>query len=318
MKNVVIGMMVGSARSTQPLVYRAISSIIENIGTSNYLIIIGISTQIGQDIINTLERFSENSNNRIVITTAYSHSFASFINYVIRVFTINSKWFLFVHDDIELITKDFIPTVEAKLETIQSDIGWISFTDNDYLSGHWAPSTRPGYHYDFVYENAWNNRQMFQFHKLIRRWPDRYADVINDDILDFDFPSDIVKCHAPFSHFTMIETEKLKTIGMCEEWSEVSLLIDEDWGLSALKSGMFNIWIPDIIYNHYRKSGTTRAQPIIHRIGAKVHRFFENKWGFNVRPSETKKTIKVVQDKYSNTNIPWSIGRRSFEWDYVK
>jgi hypothetical protein len=116
----------------------------------------------------------------------------------------------------------------------------------------------------------------------------------------------------------MIEAEKLrKRIGLCENWSVVSLLIDEDWGLSALKQGLFNIWIPHIKYQHCRIQNGTRAYPIIKTNGNQVLASFTKKWGYDSR-SFSKETLNSIKRKYGNTNITWSFDRRSYDWEYMK
>ncbi len=299
--SVVISMLIGSTNSSISLVNRSVNSIIKNIGTENYLLVIGVARHIPLKIHHVVDNLSK-INKKIIILKNNCESFARFINYVFSNCNKKSKWFLIAHDDVELKTDNFLPKVEETLKPFKENIGWISFTDDDYLNGHWAPSTRPGFHFDFANENAWYERKMFQFHNFDG---------------SYDFPKAPVKCHAPFSHFIMIETKKLNELGPCEDWSPVSLLIDEDWGLTAMLKGMVNIWIPDIIYNHNRSNGSTRAQPIINRLGRKVHKKFLLKWGYSIR-WPLWRSIKIVKERYGNTNIAWSINRKSFDWDYVK
>ena len=258
-----------------------------------------------------IRRFRNQYRKNIFMTQKHCETFAKFTNFVFNKYGINANWFIVSHDDIELKTKNFMTIVKKKIKDFKTDIGWISFTDDDYLNRHWAPSVRPGYHYDLLYENAWNNKQLFQFHNLKKDWMNN-----GKSFNKIDLPLAPVICHAPFSHFIMIEVEKLKVIGPCEDWSEVSLLIDEDWGLSAMKRGLYNIWIPDVIYRHCRTFGT-RASPIIEKRGEEVHKQFYKKWGFHSDP-EGEAELEIIKRKYGNTNIVWSIGRRSFEWDYVK
>ena len=301
--SVVISMMVGSKLSTRELIKNSIESITQNIGVSDYLLVIGVASHIHDLFIYLVLQFS---NERIIVINHHCDTFAMFTNHVIQNYSTNSKWFIVAHDDIELKTKNFISTVEKMLD-LKENIGWVSFTDDDYLNGNWAPPTRPGYHLDFLTGNAWSERRVFQFHRLKNGW----LDSLHEN-LDYDFPIAPVKCHAPFSHFIMIETEKLKQIGYCENWSVVSLLIDEDWGLSAMKEGLANIWIPSIVYTHCR-NGSTRAHPIIKKEGEKVDGLFHKKWEFNHNPK--RRELKRI--KKLHKEIIWSSTRRSFEWEYV-
>jgi hypothetical protein len=218
----------------------------------------------------------------------------------------------------------------------------VSFTDKDYLNGHFAPPVREGWHSDFLFENAWNRKKMFQFHSLPDNWwkppsfkyrvyliertirnrlslepaafPTRPREYYAD--LPYDFPSAPVKCHAPFSHFVLIEMGKLEKIGKCENWSPLPLLVDEDLGLRALELGLNNIWIPDIEYVHCRPpSGGTRGSIEMVREKKRVHKLFFEKWGFLGGKVEE---LDFIKKKYKNTNIPWSVDRRSYDWDYIR
>ena len=309
--SLVISMLVGSKLSTKTLVKKSISSILENIGTTNFRLVIGVAPYINRKILLMIRRIRQQNHNRIIITQKHCETFAKFTNFVFDKYGITANWFMISHDDIELKTKNFIPIVKKKIKDFKTDIGWISFTDDDYLNRHWAPSTRPGYHYDFLMENAWNNHQMFQFHTLKKDWMNN-GQLFNE----IDLPSKPVICHAPFSHFVMIETKKLKVIGPCEDWSEVSLLIDEDWGLSAMKKELSNIWIPDIVYTHRRVFGT-RAWPIIVKRQKECLKKFMEKWKISLCPATAGHLSNIIRE-YGNTNIVWSIGKRSYEWEYVE
>ena len=46
-----------------------------------------------------------------------------------------------------------------------------------------------------------------------------------------------------------------------------------------------------------------------------INLFFE-KWGFHLGVSAEE--LVFIKKKYKNTNILWSIDRRSYDWDYIK
>jgi len=311
--SITIAMIVGSVESTKFLVKRSVETIIANLGTEDYLLVIGITPIIHPEIISMLIDFAQKSESRIIVTGECCETYATFANHVIQTYARKSKWFLLSHDDIELTTKKFLPKVEKELKNKKEDVGWIGFTDIDYLNGHWAPPTRPGYFTDFLDEGSWEDRTMFQFHRLRKMWPKKCKSYTH---LDYDFPKKSVKCHAPYSHFVLIETEKLLSIGLCENWSPVSLLIDEDWGLRALQKNLVNIWMPDINYLHCRKDGT-RAAPLISKYSIKCATSFYNKWGFVMKFPGRHKAMRYAVKVYSHTNIPFSVGRRSYEWEYL-
>ena len=62
----------------------------------------------------------------------------------------------------------------------------------------------------------------------------------------------------------------------------------------------------------------TRATPIIIKREKEVHTKFYKKWGFHLDPEKKKGELEMIKEKYGDTNIVWSMGRRSFEWDYVQ
>jgi len=302
-----ISMLIGSKFSTKELVEKSIQSILLNIGTTDFLLVVGIASHIDQQVVNSIP-----INANVKVERLYCSSFAEFTNHVFSKYGAGTKWFIVSHDDIQLETPNLVSAVESSTSSFLDKIGWISFTDTDYLNGHWAPCTRPGYHSDFLYESAWEKRKLHQFHSL----EDNYWEK-GSEYQACDYPRSAVKCHAPFSHFIMIEAEKLRRIGLCENWSEVSLLIDEDWGLSALKQGLFNIWIPHIKYRHCRIQNGTRAQPIINSKGKQVIASFAKKWGFHPKLPNRETETKIKQ-LYGNTNIIWSFDKKSFDWEYLK
>lgn len=309
---VLISMLVGGKLSEKDMVERSILSILTNIGTNDFLLVIGISSLIGPEIFERIRDIKLVNSNHIKISTEHCDTSAGFHNHVFLKYGMTSKWFIVSHDDIELKTKDLISCMEKSLRNF-TNVGWISFTDDDYLNGHWAPSVRPGFHYDFLYENAWPRRKMWQYHLLEENYWKRRCNFSN---LNYSFPKSVVKCHSPFCHFIAVESEKLRRIGLWEIWNTVSLLADEDQGLSFLKAGLINVWIPNIVYTHFRTEKGTRSWPLIEKEGKQTHELFLRKWGFPIPP--TKNDLGRIKKMYGNTNIVWSINKKSFDWEYLK
>lgn len=316
--SIVISMLIGSKLSTKDWVEKCIRSIVFNIGTTDFLLVLGISSHIGPDIVNCVKHLSL-TNSKIIVTTDHCSTYAKFHNHVFLKYGPGSKWFLLSHDDIQLETKGLVHLVEQSVQSVLDKVGWITFTDTDYLNGHWAPSVCGGFHNDFLYENAWLRRKLHQFHLLDENYWKKGAGRSYLTTLAYDFPHSAVKCHGPMSHFFMIETKKLKEIGLCEDWSEVSLLIDEDWALAALKKGLFNVWIPQIKYLHCRGKNEhgTRAWPIILKKAKQVADLWEKKWGFRFKDI-SKETANKIKRMYGNTNIVWSMDKMSYDWEYLK
>ena len=345
--DIAVAIYVGSPNSTITLVRRTIESIMKNIGTEKYQFIISLGEKIKDEISSYIIEMSQAFPGKFHIFGTEEIPWAAFINKAID-YASGCRFFIVSHDDIDLLTPNFYTKLCNYTDMLAEPIGWISFTDKDYLNRHWAPSTRPGYHSDA--EKGWKEGKLFQFHKLPKNWWKSYhwwrIENKLEDLLDV--PERPVKCHAPFSHFVAIKYEILKKIGYCENWGTgESLLIDEDWGLRALELGLFNIWIPSIAYIHNRLNlpnklfriynlgrieivgpsksfvsnmlgsrGATRAWSQINQHSKKVHDLFIKKWGFDSDP--TSDEIKIIKARYGNTNITWSMDKYSFEWDYIQ
>jgi hypothetical protein len=313
-----VGMMVGSRESTLGLVRSSIVSIMENIGDSDTLIVVAITPWISKDICVDIARLSNSHYGKILIISDYTESWASFANLIIEA-SHEFKWVIFAHDDIQLLSEDLVPSVEKILKYKKDSVGWISFLDMDYLRTGWAPSVREGFHMDAVRERAWIRKKVHHYHTLPDNWYRLPIHAAYMKAFQFDIPLHPVRCHAPFSHFIMIESDKLKnTIKRCEDWSPASLLIDEDWGLVALRESLYNIWIPELHYIHVRKPGGTRACPLIEKYGNHTSQMFAAKWGFTHKCDYSPKELLQIGQRYKGTLIPWSMDKRSFEWDYVK
>ena len=337
-----IAIEIGSPQSQLERVETTITSIMRNIGTDEYKLIIATTPYINEQIKGYIHTLKREKGKLIDLMPEENYYWADFINEAIDRAR-DCKYFIKSHDDIELLTPDFLPRVEEVLRNSREPVGWVSFTDKDYLNGHWSPSTRPGFHKDYMLEDGWSRRRLFQFHSLPEDWwrPSliKYYAFITERIvrhrlrlkppympvcsreyyasLPYDFPTAAVKCHAPFNHFVLIDMDKLQEIGKCERWQTYNaLLVDEDWGLRALQLGLSNIWIPDIEYIHYRPGGGTRSWDQISIDQERVHQLFFEKWGFH--SGGRVEELAFIREKYRHTNIPWSIDRMSYEWDYLR
>lgn len=321
------------------LVRRSLGSIKSNIGVEDYTIVTSFPDELEPRIKSWIfEAFEEDQ----IKTVPFYPYWADFADDAINIAEKNgSDYFISLHDDVWVESENFLPRVDAIVSETEEPVGWITFTDRGYLEGQ--PDTvpaRPGFHLD--YQGADNRRQMFQFHSLPKGWwkpelhrwllyrvrnvlhrllrkellirPTRCEEYYRN--LPYDMPEGPVKCHAPWTHLMIIEMDHLIQIGGPEHWKTGNtLLLDEDWGLEALREGFFNMWIPEMGYIH-GEGGRTRSSDTIYKHKERVHRLFKDKWGFPANVQ--KEDFEFVQANYGDTNIPWSIGRKSFEWDYFK
>ena len=310
-----VAMMVGSKNSTLPLVKTSVETILKN-GGEDVVLLIGVSHNTKPEIETYLWALIQW--NHKVRVTRFIGTWAEFMNVAAKVADdTGCDWLIESHDDVEILTPNLVQKVEDAIGDKKDQIGWISFLDKDYLRGHWAPSVREGFAIDAVKENAWSRKKTHQFHSLPENWWSLNNTRQYLESLPYDIPNRPVKCHAPFSHFIMIKTETLRSkIGDCPNWSPVSLLIDEDRGLTALSRGLFNIWIPQIEYIHVRAVGT-RAADQIKEFGPDVHKKFEQKWGFPHKGVYSDAELNTIGNRFVGTNVPWSMSRCTYEWDYL-
>lgn len=328
-----IAIRIGSPRSTLSLVHDTFESITTNIGDCNYKFLISLDPMIRPEIRHYVLRLHLQYPKRFVILEEKRTYWADFINEAITR-SQDCEYFIKAHDDIKLLTPNFFPRTRDYLASLKEQIGWINFTEANYLytDYYYGPPTRPGFHLDF-YQGAYERRQMFQFHNLPNNWwkgsvfdsvppllgilPRPTAKEIIDRI---DMPLAAVKCHAPYNMMVMIKTKVLKKIGRCAKWQTYNaLLVDEDWGLRAMQMRYWNIWIPQVYYLHLRPPGLrygNRSQYQVLQDTKRVHAAFTKKWGFDT--PTPRKTLQMIAKNFKSTYIPWSIDRLSYDWDYVQ
>ncbi len=343
--DIAIAVRIGSTKTTLHSIKKMVESIEKNIGDCSYRFILSIDPKISFDIKEYIKNKKNNHPERFELLPEETIYWAEFINKAIEKAE-GFSYFIKAHDDIVLQTEDFFPKVKNILDSLHGKIAWVSFNETSYLDGHWNPSTRSGYHRDYLEHDAWNKRKMFQFHNLPENWwvsnfisrllyifqikviskifkklvifkyPIKKMDEKNIKLLDF--PSGPVRCHAPWNTFVLIKMSVLKELGLCENWQTYNaLFVDEDWGLRALEKKYWNIWIPEIEYLHLKPLiGGDRSQFQIKNDSKRVGRLFEKKWGFSPKPNDNQ--LELIRIKHYNDYIPWSIGRDSFDWDYAK
>lgn len=341
-----IAIRVGSQNSTLPLVKGTIESIGENIGKCSYRFILSLDPEIRQEVKDYVYARQKEQPERFEILYEKTVYWSEFINEAVKRAS-DCEYFIKAHDDIKLLTSDFFPKVQQLISSLKEPVAWISFNEVGYLIGDWSPSTRPGFHKDFLEEGAWERGKLFQFHRLPNYWwraslfidlPFRFQYKLTrifrflkpwsypkpkmseayQELLDL--PNGPVKCHAPWNMFVMIKMSILKDIGPCESWQTYNaLLVDEDWGLRALQKKYWNIWIPSIQYMHVRlplEAGGNRSQEMVSLDAKRVHTAFKGKWRFSTIP--VAEELEIIQSNYKDTYIPWSIGKNSYDWEYAK
>lgn len=330
-----VAIRVGSPKTKYEFVKRAFESVIKNIGTDSYQIVTSFADHVDDEIKSYVLNLID-SERIIHLDEDYPshHGWPEFVNDAIDE-SQDAEYFVELHDDVELLSDDLVPTVDSHLDDISNPVGWITGTDKVYLDGQYrAIPARGGFHSDYLDDSVDN---IYQFHNLpgdwmfpptpifhlLRVW-NKLAELFGFDQipptrsreyyenLPYDIPEKPVKIHSPYSDLMIIKMDVLEQIGKCETWG-TPILTDEDWGLRALQENLYNIWIPDIEYWHHRIR--SQSQMISESRKEFAHEQFRQKWGFSAPPESGD--IEYVQEQYPETNIPWSIGRKTYEWDYV-
>ena len=127
----------------------------------------------------------------------------------------------------------------SQIKGHESDIGWITSTSDYYYSDEGRVVTdtfRAGF-----YQDMSNWGAMFQLHKMshLKNAPDF---LVKSNLYALDYPDRPVKVHGIMSAVMLVSVESLQKIGKCEDWTNYTMLIDEDWSLEALRNNLHNVW----------------------------------------------------------------------------
>jgi len=214
-----------------------------------------------------------------------------------------TDWILISHDDVEYITENYFESIVNQVSGYEN-IGWITSTSDYYYAIENKVVTdtfRLGFYNDV---DRWG--AMFQLHNMSS----------TPDLELLDVPEKPVKVHGIMSAVMLINVKSLEKIGHCEDWTNYTMLIDEDWSLEALKNNMWNVWVPNV---HHRHPIRRHLRPTNNKWEEEAHNGFEKKWGFDIGkyPNGLSIPVEELREKYSETNIPWSTYRNSYDWEYI-
>ena len=81
------------------------------------------------------------------------------------------------------------------------------------------------------------------------------------------------------------------------------------------KNNLTNIWIPNIFYLHPLRWQQRKAGD---RFKSEARAGFLKKWGFAGGTAViSDQVVEDVCAQYRDTNIPWSKGKLSYDWEYL-
>jgi hypothetical protein len=286
-----------------------IKSFVSKNKTCNYAFYVTVDPHMLDAAKNVLGDFPD----RLLDLKVSENSWAKDFNTFFEEYKDESDWILISHDDVEYITEDYFNSIIDQIKGHEDKIGWITSTSDYYYAdeGQLVTDTfRAGYHNDV---DNWG--AMFQLHNMtsLRGAPPH---IIRDNLHLLDYPDKPVKVHGVMSAVMLVSSKSLKKIGHCEDWTNYTMLIDEDWSLEALKNNLWNVWIPDVFHKHpLRRS----SRPTNNKWENEAHAGFTEKWGYDTGSYSNGLSISVDQlrEKYKDTNIPWSTYRNSYDWEYL-
>jgi hypothetical protein len=254
-------------------------------------------------------------------------SWATDFNYFFSKYKSFGKWILISHDDIVYVTENYFEKILENLKNIDEEkIGWVTSTNNHYVlnEGRVVTDTfRIGFHLD---SNAWP--AMWYLHNMQHLKNAHASDVLKNINL-FDIPSKPVKIHGIMSAVMITTVKSLEKIGLCEDWTNYTMMVDADWSLESLKNNLINIWIPEV---HHLHPIRRNLRPTNNKWEVEAHYGFYKKWGFYKDSKEPHGISRSVfglpqstrilnvddlRKEFANTNIPWSSYRNSFDWEYI-
>jgi hypothetical protein len=281
----------------------AVNSFIEKNDGCNYAFYITVD-EIMKDVVKDIFKDKETLLELKVSEKSWAKDFNEFFDKY-KSFT---KWILISHDDVKFITDNYFESMMKEIEGHEDKIGWITSTSDYYYTVENRVVTdtfRAGFYNDF---DKWG--AMFQLHNMN---PDKGA---RPDLELLDMPKRAVKVHGIMSAIMLVSVESLEKIGHCEDWTPYTMLIDEDWSLEALKNNLWNVWIPNVYHKHPNR---LTLRPTNNKWGNQAIAGFVKKWRFYTGdfPNGLSIPVEDLREKYSETNIPWSTYRNSYDWEYI-
>jgi len=308
MLDLIIFIVSDGIRANKDIFLQTINSIEKTVGNISYQYYFVLNSSQEETLKKHISSGNIKKNKVFKVVKSYN-SWAYHFNEFFTKYSNRTNYILISHDDLDIRTKDFFRTTLNLINKKENEIGWITYTSDFYyrdLEKPWSVSVRPGF-----FKDRDKFPRMFECHKFNKT----HDGLFSKNIQLLDMPKDncLIKSHAPYSDIALIKSSNLKKIGPCVDWTLYTMLIDEDWGLEALRNNLWNIWIPNIYYTH-PTNYTIRTKG--HRYMKQAHVAFNQKWRFP-HGSEMMNYVDKIRKIYKNTLIPWSSYYNSYDWQYL-
>lgn len=277
-------------------------SIDKNINT-NYTFYIATDTEHRKNIIES-SLISNNLQDKVLELEVINNSWAKIFNNFFYKYKNETKYILSSHDDLVVRTFDFFNITMSEIQGHEDEVAWIGYTSDLYYKKNSIS----------VCQSA---REMFCKDRFT--WPKTFElhnmkDVYNESLLDL--PKRSCKVPGIFSHFNLIKVENLEKIGLCPNWGNYTLMIDEHWSLKTLVNNMWTIWVPNVFYDHPIRGDQRTVLSI--QNSYEVNKNFISEWGYNYETKLTDEIINRVCNQYPNTNISFFNDKNTYEYQYLK
>ena len=236
-------------------------------------------------------------------------SWANCFNRFYEKYNNQTNYILVSHDDVKVRTFNFFNMTIESISNYESDIAWIGFTSDHYYKNEGRLITQSAR--EIFCKDAENAQRIpmkiFELHNMDNSY----------DESKLDYPDRVCKVPGIYSHFNMIKSENLNKIGLCENWGDYTLLIDEDWSLSTLVNNMWTVWVPNIFYDHPLRYEQRKRTGI--KDEKNVNEMFKIKWGFSYLDGyPSKEKISEICNRFPNTNIDFFNNKNSYEYQYFE
>ena len=212
---------------------------------------------------------------------------------------------LMSHDDLVIDTKDFYNIYLDETKDINPDeLGWTTFSNVGYQKQGMlmANSVREGISVDRIGTDK------------------RKTECHTEDVNNLDWPERTCVVWSTFHMLNLISFKNILKFHPLTVLTNWSVLADEDFNLEAMLSGMDNIWIPYVEYQHpLRSKGRVGwGKKTTHRAHGESERNFSKKWGvsWSVR-NYTDGDVQFLLNEYPGSRLQKFAGRCSYDYIYL-